>query len=166
MKRRTLLILTIALLLLLSIDFRNSQAQYSVGADALFGAEEDFGLNLSGLYHFRDNIAVGAGAAWWPRSAPEDARYLLTELNAEFRLIPYSRNRLSLHVSAITGYHYSGVRLKSHGETFQKSDHMTAFGGAAGVTYNLGTVYLTAGVRNFITGFNQLGVNTGIQVRL
>lgn len=163
--KRHFLIPFAAIFLILSMDLRSSHAQFTLGVDALYGAEEEgFGLNLNGLYHLRDNIAVGAGAIWWPRSAPDDARYLLTELNAELRYFPYSTGGFSFHVSAITGYHYFGVRLESLGETYKSSEHMTAIGGGAGVTYNLGAVSLTAGVRHFLTGFNQLSTGVGLQM--
>ncbi len=165
MKSKLYFISVITAVLLFTAGNRTADAQVSLGAGALYGAEEDgFGLNLNGLYHLRDNVAVTTGAIWWPRSAPDDARYLLTELNAELRYIPYSTGGFSSHVSAITGYHYFGVRIESLGDIYKSSEHMTAIGGGAGITYNLGTVSLTTGVRHFLTGFNQLSAGVGVQV--
>lgn len=153
--------------LFFTAGIRTADAQISLGAGALYGAEEEkTGLTINGFYQFREKFGVGAGAVLWPRSAPEDARYLLTELNVEMRFIPYSANGFSFHVSGLTGYHYFGVRVKSLGETYGTSEHMTAIGYAAGITYSPGKISLTAGVRNFLTGFNQLSAGAGVQYRM
>lgn len=164
--KRYFLILLSAFFLLLSTDLRSSHAQFTAGAGLLFGAEEDFGMTLSSLYNLRENIAVGADAVWWPRSAPEGARYLYTELNAELRIIPYSAGRFSVHLSGITGYHYAGARIESLGDTYRTSEHMTAIGGGAGASYDFRAFSLSGGVRHFITGFNQLSVGIGVKIQL
>ncbi len=166
MRKRLFLVPFASILIFLSLDLRSSHAQFTAGADLLFGAEEDFGMNLSSLYNLRENIAVGAGAVWWPRSAPEGARYLLTELNAELRIIPYSAGRFSVHLSGITGYHYAGVRIESLGDTYRSTEHMTAIGGGAGVSYDFGAFSLTGGARHFITGFNQISAGLGVKIQL
>lgn len=166
MNKLTRTLSAIVFIAVFTLFSENLSAQSSIGIGTAYGAEEGIGVDINGLYSLRENIAAGASAVWWPRSAPEGARYLYTELNAELRFIPYIAGRFSVHLSGITGYHYAGVRIESLGDTYRSSEHMTAIGGAVGASYDFGAFSLTGGARHFITGFNQLSVGLGVKIHL
>lgn len=159
-------VLSICVMLILAI-FPSGQAaaQVMIGSGSYYGAEEGFGLNLNAHYPLRNQINIGLDLVWWPRSAPDNARYIFTEANVELQYIPIEIYNLRISVSALTGYHYAGARLETLGESYTTSDHMTAFGVGAGIAFDFGAFSLNTGVRKFIyTGFNQLSAGAGVQI--
>lgn len=166
MKNTKPLISIITLLFLFSMAEGTIIAQPNVGASTYYGTKmESFGLNVYGHYPLGEKTKIGLDVVWWPRSAPDDARYIFTESNIDFQFTPFTVNRFSFNVSLIAGYHYADARIQTLGESYGTSEHMKAFGAGAGIVYNLGYFSLTAKTRNFFySGFNQLSISGGIQV--
>lgn len=163
MKNRHTFFVICSILFIWSFGVQPVAAQFSLGGGALYGSQEDFGVNIYGVYQPQEKFSIKIDGVWWPRTTPDNASQRFSEVNAELKFLPLSISKLTFYISGIAGYHYAGTKVEDELATYQASTHMTALGAGGGIEYNLGSVSVTLHARTFFTGFNQTSIGSGIR---
>ncbi len=174
MRKILLSLWAIALLLLISINPANGQAnfqpgQFGINAGLSYGLDlEEPGLRAGFTYFLGESTRLGADLTYWIIEdkwvMEEELSSTGMEINANLHFLFHKGRNLIFYAIGAGGLHYASV--SGDLPELDTSDSEFGFGLGPGAEFNMGFISIFAEGKVFFSGFDQIKLNGGVRLYL